>query len=1241
MDTSVISDLCKFGDLVVTLNKKTDSIKEGLYNVIKVVGVDESSEVNSPISPDDEHDFAATKLILFSDSSLKNFVKNVLKKFPSIGDITKLSGYDKFSVAKNDILNELKQIYEVLTKAFEFQEVALELLLQYDNLANFKASFNYELMESYLELFVNYIYIHVLLNRIGREKIPIIVCYADAHQNVNGIEEKSYKSNFEFLKTYHKFYNVILEKLEKISSKIINSIIEMKDSILQEVNFSAELLQNSATLSLTPEMSGINTAQASDEYLYMIRSIEKKISFVIVAGIFCPIEAMKQPIFVDIFKNVASYQLVLKITRDELFVISDELDNVAKASSKAGKFKAAVSDSINNANNLALSFHKERRDYIKHQLKQTLCVFENQEYFGKKFQVILATLGVAKFEIFWYFSHYEKLYVDTKKQNSKQPKKVNDINIIELISLVHELCTGILQDDKLLEKFFVQFIQEEINCEAFKNSYTLLKDGNYLSDNLANLFDEIFSIANSITTENIKQMITDGKLATIHIDWIRIQLSSILPKAMIIENIEMERIIDVLKRFSYRLRMIMDIKTFFEKLCGLKEIFYYRDNLLNHLQECLDVKYYEQARYVGICGILAEEFLKNVSPLWPNELKYLSSQSIRYSDEVYTTISQYAAVILHKIALKYIEYEKQSLPERIIAKLEENKNRVNSKRQSNMSDKNGIIQQQIKPGTESLMNNIKPINDELANNRWMLRNIVYSLSISNSRVYNTEFNPCSFLTEALAQIFREYLGTASYKVNNNVQQGQNNNSEDNSLLSIKRPSELLSDIKTYIHSLNIIDGWVNIGCTELMTNVLEEELDPERAKKFFETNYDKMVSPSKKQALDVFRHNSGDGRMNFNSQPVLVTYAYWYSEFLSNKASNGTIAISLSDNSLFGRPPLRPSSNSVTFPIGEYASMRELIALAELVGSEGINYINEKLIKNLIMISSSIKGVISDNIENLKKISEFADDDAKMINTIKQIKYSPDVYEKIIAFGFIYEFRLKMYSALAKVTQDNSFFIYDSVRNIHTHYPMNIHELPEYQELDILANSYGMLYNVDYNLKEGLKKLCDMIIDDSKIWTLLPSFFTSIIYYLCYQDNYSYNASLNSMENNSQCIATTFNILSTNVIANISQKKFEAVASCQQQFINMVALILMRLKCLNPTDKEYPKELDSSWYILKSLITTSEFVKTSISQSAVNYSIIQLVNSKINKNRIDYLQQLQQKAAVNAQLQQIPEEIID
>jgi len=50
----------------------------------------------------------------------------------------------------------------------------------------------------------------------------------------------------------------------------------------------------------------------------MIRSIEKKISFVIVSGIFCPIEAMKQSLFIDIFKAVASYQLVLRITRDEV-----------------------------------------------------------------------------------------------------------------------------------------------------------------------------------------------------------------------------------------------------------------------------------------------------------------------------------------------------------------------------------------------------------------------------------------------------------------------------------------------------------------------------------------------------------------------------------------------------------------------------------------------------------------------------------------------------------------------------------------------------------------------------------------------------------------------------------------------------------------------------------------------------------------------------------------------------------
>jgi len=126
MDTSVISDLCKFGDLVVTLNKKTDCIKEGLYNVIKVVGVDESSEVNSPISPDDEHDFAATKLILFSDPSLKNFVKNVLKKFPSIGDLTKVTF---FSILYYNIF--IIQIFFILHFKKLLNHIIYTILLPY------------------------------------------------------------------------------------------------------------------------------------------------------------------------------------------------------------------------------------------------------------------------------------------------------------------------------------------------------------------------------------------------------------------------------------------------------------------------------------------------------------------------------------------------------------------------------------------------------------------------------------------------------------------------------------------------------------------------------------------------------------------------------------------------------------------------------------------------------------------------------------------------------------------------------------------------------------------------------------------------------------------------------------------------------------------------------------------------------------------------------------------------------
>jgi len=59
-------------------------------------------------------------------------------------------------------LNELKPIYEVLTKAIEFQEVALDLLLQYDNLANFKIK-----IIIFFFLLQLYIYIYIYFNNIN------------------------------------------------------------------------------------------------------------------------------------------------------------------------------------------------------------------------------------------------------------------------------------------------------------------------------------------------------------------------------------------------------------------------------------------------------------------------------------------------------------------------------------------------------------------------------------------------------------------------------------------------------------------------------------------------------------------------------------------------------------------------------------------------------------------------------------------------------------------------------------------------------------------------------------------------------------------------------------------------------------------------------------------------------------------------------------------------------------------
>jgi len=99
----------------------------------------------------------------------------------------------------------------------------------------------------------------------------------------------------------------------------------------------------------------------------------------------------------------------------------------------------------------ANSFHKDRRDYLRHQLKQLLCLCEDKKILASKFPVLASAVGFAREEIIWYFSHNEK-----RKRKKEEKPGVQDLAVSELIWLLKVLVTKMKKNksSKMIEKYF-------------------------------------------------------------------------------------------------------------------------------------------------------------------------------------------------------------------------------------------------------------------------------------------------------------------------------------------------------------------------------------------------------------------------------------------------------------------------------------------------------------------------------------------------------------------------------------------------------------------------------------------------------------------------------------------------------------------------------------------------------------------------------------------------------------------
>ncbi|KAJ3087635.1 hypothetical protein HK102_010603, partial [Quaeritorhiza haematococci] len=367
----------------------------------------------SPVSP--ARPPGPARLRLLSDSGLSGIVKVFVKKFPEGGDITKANGFALFQSITKEIMEELRPYYEILIAVSDFVDTAFPILQQLVNVGanGMTPDVTPELCSAYLNLLASFVFVVHATAGLGPERKAIVGAFGKCHHMVHGSVEPSLTRVTKCISTYDTKTIVQLQEqfasVPGLTSRINSVILGLKPQIEGRLILTADGFRKLALLSLTPEMSGIKAPDPDEKHLRELTGMMQLFSGVVVGALIAPIELLRSPGGCgDLVRMVMSYGYLLPEVRNETLSISTEFETTVKHGNKMSKLKSFVNETLPASYQTSPNFHRDRREYLRHQLKLMMCLLDNHELLCSKFWMIVAALGFARDEILWYFQHHDR-----------------------------------------------------------------------------------------------------------------------------------------------------------------------------------------------------------------------------------------------------------------------------------------------------------------------------------------------------------------------------------------------------------------------------------------------------------------------------------------------------------------------------------------------------------------------------------------------------------------------------------------------------------------------------------------------------------------------------------------------------------------------------------------------------------------------------------------------------------------
>ncbi|CAF1393608.1 unnamed protein product [Rotaria magnacalcarata] len=921
------------------------------------------------------------------DKNLESVLRQIQKKFPAVDK----SQFQALTSIKTDIIKSLAIYYFTFVDLLEFRDHVTDLLTTIDACqVHFDIALNYDLTKAYLDLISIYISLMILLSRVDDRKI-VLGLYNIATDLIHGHGDASFPRLGQMIIDYE-------QPLRKLHDEFVPHVRSIGDAIQslspvydrRTCKVSDWRAKN--LLSLLATSQTVHLMDTSEilpcEYLSQ-ETIER---WIIYTMIVCPQQLIMNSKCMQLFEKALSSSFVHVLYRDELLLTHQYLHqnlDIYK-SYRQLKLTELLNDTFKRAITEQPLYRRERRKYIRPQLKELALVFADQPaLLGPKLLTAFTALSLARDEIVWLLRHGENFPVKLQKETNKKAAGTtrddySDRTFPEFLFYIEELRHLITIYSSVIKQYYIECLS------------TL--DSNDLQSNIKNLNmscteDESILLTSFYNTITTLATSTSADLRALRLDWFRMQAYTSVTKKSSLSSISLshnENFAQIMNSIAFHSKCVDDIETLLYETSDLS-IFYFYLTQFDHLfSSC--IYYPSQIRYAIAFPLICQHFINATHELCPEERQQIGDLSLKSSHAFIDEICKQIKSTVSEIANEYFLMNEQLLPKNaVISRLRKkapaeqlSKKHSSSSKHEASTGQNGTSVKIPLPGDESRRSNRRDMTktDKLM---MVLNELCFSISYRKQiTIWEHKFLPNEYLISHLENRFNKSL---SEMVNYRPP-----------AMEIAKPSELLSSVESYMDILTLVESHCQIDTTRIFNEVLLQQSQP----------------------LD-----------SAGNETITSLYTHWFLEVLVKRITMGTIVYS----------PIRRSFVSIhqqdlTLPFDpeEYASFNELRALVELIKPYGCKYLCEMILYRCVQQINEIRKLTHSQRDLLNNLRINFDKPAQMKLYLKQLEHVDLLLQRVILIGVLLQLKSLIEDALEDVLCKRMPFLMVTLEHFYSQY---------------------------------------------------------------------------------------------------------------------------------------------------------------------------------------------------------------